>query len=900
MMEVVFGLALDQAFFPFPEQTDLGTLYLGPTGLLNTLENYLGTSGHRNDTAYLRIEQYRQVVEQHLALHPEPFYQASFAADAFATAHDLLQRRDELLIAGFTFTAVTNLPARLQVMVELEELLRAQQEIRLHPGLADRLTGLMQLIPDRSLPIRGITCVEPEHLLPVAYRRLFAQLRQAGVQFHFPEPEVAQGATDLQQLQQLIQGRPFAGKLKADGSLLLLKARRDTDLATFTAGIVRKNADFRPVLVLPTGGQVLDNAFLQEGLPSLGMRVTSLSRPPLQLLKLATSFLWEPLDPYQLLEFVSLPSRPLDGELSFQIARQVATTPGVQSDGWQTMIARYFQQLDQRYPDDGDVAKGKIKNQYRFWFERKRYSIQEKAPKIEAVQIFAFLELWAREEGQDQKSPYVPLLLLAEKARQVRELLETWPEKNVSRLDLERVVRTVYEPAPLLLSEKQQHSLHIVVQPQALYGPVDQCLWWNFVEQEPDYFFSRWYQPEIDYLARQGIRLEGPDAKNQRLIWQRQQPILHTRQQLLLLIPELIEGNAVQAHPLQGYLEAGFDNLIDITFDIDQEAGRNAIARFLEPHRTVDVPLVQLGRVAPFIQVPDRIPLEQRDYETFTSLETLLYYPYQWVFKYLLRLRKSPILSIIRESTLMGNLSHRILEFLLQESGVLAWSRSEVYNWVATQTNGLLQREGAILLLYGKEPLRVGFIKKMQHAAWALLDSLKQNNWEVVALEKELEGRLAGTLIKGRADLILRRGQEYAILDLKWRGLSRRKESIRNMEDLQLTLYAYLHEPPGQWAHTGYYIIERGQLITRNKEAFQEAFPVTPDLDQNETYQTILQRMQQTYQWRMDQLSKGSIEVRCAQTAAELDEQYEELLDLLEMKTTDAPYDDYQVLINLV
>lgn len=899
-MVIVFGLALDQSAFPFPNDTELGTLYLGPANLLHTLENYLGLSGHRNDTTYLRIEQYRQLIHRHAESASSAFYQASFAADAFATANDLLQRRDELLMAGFSFQAEPNMPERLRVLVELEELLRTAEDINWYPGTADRIKDLIRIIPQRKIPFQAIRCVEPAALLPVVYRRLFRVLEQAGVALSYFEPDPISGDKDLHQFQRLVRGEEPALKLQGDGSLILVKAKRDTDLAAFTAGLVRKNSDFRPTLVLSGGVQVLDNAFIQEGLPSLGLRVTSLSRPPLQLLKLATSFLWAPLDPYHLLEFVSLPEKPLDSDLAYQIAQQVANAPGIQSAGWRSMIAQFFQQLEERYPDEDHPEKGKIKRQYRFWFERKRYGNDQKAPKIEAIQVFSFLETWAREEGQNQKNTYPPLLALAEKARQVRELLETLPEDSLSQLDLERVVRTIYEPAPLLLNEKQQAALPSVLQPHALYGPTESCMWWNFVEQEPDYFFSRWYYEETRYLDRLGVLLDSPRSKNQRLIWQRQQPVLHTQRQLVLLIPEITEGKTVQAHPLQGYLEAGFENLEDVVFNIDQVEEREKLKQFLVLPQAVDLPYIQLGRVAPFIRVPERIPLENREYETYTSLETLLYYPYQWVFKYLLRLRKSPILSIVRESTLMGNLAHRILEFLLQEAGVLEWSRQEVYNWVEEHTNALLQREGAVLLLYGKEPLRIGFIKKMQMAVWALLDSIKSNGWEIVALEKELGGILAGAEIRARADLVLKRGQEYAILDLKWRGISWRKSSIRNLEDLQLTLYAYLHEPVDKWAHTGYYIIERGQLIARNNLAFQEAEPVAPELDTVQTYEMILSRMQKTYEWRLEQISRGEIEVRCAQTATELEEQYDDLLDLLEMKTDDARYDDYRVLINLL
>jgi len=58
--------------------------------------------------------------------------------------------------------------------------------------------------------------------------------------------------------------------------------------------------------------------------------------------------------------------------------------------------------------------------------------------------------------------------------------------------------------------------------------------------------------------------------------------------------------------------------------------------------------------------------------------------------------------------------------------------------------------------------------------------------------------------------------------------------------------------------------------------------------------------MIRTYQWRLEQLANGMVEVRTKQTAGELAEEYgAELLELLEMYETDAPFDQYRTLINV-
>jgi hypothetical protein len=60
--------------------------------------------------------------------------------------------------------------------------------------------------------------------------------------------------------------------------------------------------------------------------------------------------------------------------------------------------------------------------------------------------------------------------------------------------------------------------------------------------------------------------------------------------------------------------------------------------------------------------------------------------------------------------------------------------------------------------------------------------------------------------------------------------------------------------------------------------------------------------MEATLQWRLTQIRRGEVEIRCAATIAHLEEQYAEddLMAFLELKREDAPFDDYRTLINLV
>jgi ATP-dependent helicase/nuclease subunit B len=168
----------------------------------------------------------------------------------------------------------------------------------------------------------------------------------------------------------------------------------------------------------------------------------------------------------------------------------------------------------------------------------------------------------------------------------------------------------------------------------------------------------------------------------------------------------------------------------------------------------------------------------------------------------------------------------------------------------------------------------------------------------VEATEKKLEGKFCGIPVRGKADLVLRRGDELAILDIKWSGTNRRKELIRNEEDLQLVLYAHLLPPENYWPHTAYFILEDGKLVARNNQAFKQALQASAGADHAAVGTEIFERMQRTYLWRMLQISNGAIEIRTERTAMELEALYEgHLVSLLEMKREDARYDDYRGLL---
>jgi hypothetical protein len=248
----------------------------------------------------------------------------------------------------------------------------------------------------------------------------------------------------------------------------------------------------------------------------------------------------------------------------------------------------------------------------------------------------------------------------------------------------------------------------------------------------------------------------------------------------------------------------------------------------------------------------------------------------------------------------MGNLSHRFFELVLKEH-FIHWDKNNVHDWVEKNSRRLLAREGAVLMMYGREPDRIQFLRQLKHAIWSLIELIRKNDWKVKGTEMDLKGTFFNLPIHGKADIVLERGDETAILDLKWSGHSRHEGKLKNKEDLQLVTYSKLLKDDDRWAHTAYFVMENARPIARNTLAFNELSPVMPNENYAEVHQEIWNKMAATYQWRVTQIEKGNIEVRTTHTIPDLEKFYgAELNNCLEMRSKDAPYDDYGVLIGLI
>jgi ATP-dependent helicase/nuclease subunit B len=947
-MVLHFGLHFDNGVYPQRDTEQLvdNERFVGERGLLSFFETHLGLQVPTEKVEHIRTEQYRQALTRYLKIAPSlqessrtVFYQKSFEADQLACAETLLARRDELLNAGWDFKVKENMPPRLRALAQIENKFLRDDDgnSRLVAGKADRWAVILDKLKTQQVPLNQLISHTPMEFLPPQYRRLFqiinAKLKvveQAQAANNLKPETRNQKSTDLSIFQDFVQNKLPLGqknKVVADGSLLIVEAENDVEAAAWLAKLLSKNPTFKPKFLIPDRSRMLDEALVQNGLPAFGLPSMSLGRPTLQLLKLAPAFLWRPLDPYKILEFVTMPVKPLDHDLGTVIAQVMSARPGIGSELWFAAIDDFFVNLEDKvFNQNAPIDVKAIRRQFDFWFDRPTYDITKSAPRDEIALIFNHLRTWASEEFEKSNGKNASLLVLAEQARRIEEYLTELPpsEAFLSFLELERIIRTVYEPAPVNPHGQELGHYPHVTQGSCLVESANDLVWWHFVDTEGVHFFSRFYKEEIEFLmvnvkwsmvndttgenspftihhskfTIQNSPLMSPQMENKLMLWERIQPVVRTNRRLILVTYKQANGENQLEHPLMSHLRACFEGLHNIV--LHGKIPPSVFAARFELPEDVELHHHRLGKTSPFIVLNSTL-LTRREHETLTSLESLFYYPHQWVFLHKAKLRKSPILSIVKENTLKGNLAHRFFELVLQED-FKDWTREKVTEWVNEHSRRLLRSEAATLLMYGYEPERVQLLRQINYAIWTMMTNLTRNNWRVEATEKDLAGKFGDTPVRGKADLVLLRGaNERCVVDLKWSGHGYRERLLRSGEDLQLVLYSRLLTANDDWAHTAYYIMENARLLARNNAAFLDVKPLMPDVDAFALNASIYQKMEKTYAWRMAQIEKGRLEIRTAFTAKELEEHYgAELLDVLEMKSEDGRFDDYRSLIGLI
>lgn len=830
-MRLIFGLAADGRVFPDAPGA-LGSLdegVVGPLGLVQTLETQLGMLAPSVSKA-VRISTYLAKIR---SCGGDRFWTSSFSKDPWSTAVTILEWRDTLVGGGWRGTVIGS--------NRFDDLAAAEAVGPTLPaGLEDRAIALLDVLETRpGLRIRQLGLADRRDLLPPLWTRIVEALESVGVTiFQYEPPERAPESSDLRTVQRALSGEPVQ-PLAGDGTFSMVEA--DTELmaaetvADWLAAL--PSEDLHGTVILASNGDtaLLDHALRARGIPALGLSASSPWRGALQVLPLAFAAAWQPFDPRALLNLFLLPRPPVAAWAARRLARALSEEPGVGGRLWREAWLQIEDRLlEINTRSDADTARRKTNKtlaEWRAWTEVGRFVRGEGIPLSEAMAICGRVAAWAmRSDGGEGDRL---LMAASNAAAAVSDALSRLELSVIPALLLERVVLQVLsEGVPNPNHFAEAGAIRAIKAPGALWSSAQRVIWWNFVGPGEKIAITPWDNAEHEALIANGVAIDASPAIARRIEAAHSGVIRRALGHVILVRPALARDAQTTLHPMAHRLRPLLKQSgAAITFKAER--------LLLEPDAVLAGSILPRQAAERQVQPPARVPvwkippgttrLIDTRRESATSLTRMLNCQLSWFAQDILNLRPGRFAEIPGTHQLFGNLAHEIARRLLLPG--VPPAEANIRKETIRYFESLLPEIAAPLL----QPEHAGELaaarEMVPRALEALVRLLHAQGLEIVGSELDREGIQGRLLLQGRLDLLVRRGDRIAVLDLKWTRSERRyREAVASGRAIQLAVYRGLSAGDGTGAPGGYFLLRQRRLVAGPGSILTDS-PIEADID---------------------------------------------------------------------
>jgi hypothetical protein len=826
VMKITLGQALDGTEL-WAANNSIGDVVCGPLRLTEILETQLGLK-RKSVSEITRVFQFVKVLEK-LAENKARFYSTSFKKDPLAVSEALLYWRDSLALAGWS-GMIDGGSQRLRDLADVDAALKTTVAL----GQPDRLMAIHEALNHRSHCIETIIVVDPPASFPLLWRNILTKL---GAKFQTREtyPKDKESETDLTQIgTALFSGSTEKIKLRNDGSVMQFSAYSEFTLAHTAAKLLRDVSQESHILIAENDCTVLDDVLIAGDQASLGVHPASLARPVPQLLLLTLRLCWKPLNPLHLLEFLTHPNCPVEFHLRNELSRVMVECPGIGGPKWLVAIEAVKEIYQAKPADEAKELFPRLEKDLADWIYISKYATRTGAPGAEISGHCMRIAKWARHRliKENEQGDFAKASLFQSLATQASELGEAVKGTAVvTQCELERLVRRVSGNGWSSPKIRELGHGHRVGSPAACIESADIVLWWNFSEPERP-ALPHLTDAEVEALQKHGAEI--PTAASilmaESANWLK--PFLSARKKLVLFTPRQRNGEPVATHPLFSRLQAMVEGKFP-TIHLDADLQRKKVP-FAEP-----IKHVALRTPRRWWKLKDETHFGPRPTESFSSAEKFIYSPYSWVLDYKAVFRPG-VLSQFRmrsENVLHGNLLHRLLDLLvagpLQKGAVGAITEAGLKDYVEQQWPMLLEQEGAILLLLGKQSEASALLDTAKRALWSLAQQLKAAQIIETNTNVNFKAGFIGGKLEGFVDLLIKNEKsKVAVVDLKSGRLDEKQKELQSNVQLQLAIYGFLHRQVlGEWPAASYFILNSGRMLAQNKDYFPHAYSIPAKSD---------------------------------------------------------------------
>ncbi|MBT5124963.1 MAG: DUF2800 domain-containing protein [Planctomycetaceae bacterium] len=796
----------------------------GPETLLAWLETQLGLQVAEVSTAD-RITQYAGLLDA----VTDSVVSDSMEVDRWATASDLLNRRDELLLANWDeANPVDSLP------VIVQDLSAATMNCpETFPAVAQRLIAIDgALTRGAVLPNHACILYDKPSNWPPCWQSIFEKM-----QLGEPTASIASAISGsaLQLAQSTILSGASSDNVSAalDSSFRYLTTRSETAAVEAVAAILTAHQDELAATVICCEdvnlAVRLDAALARLGLPTFGAAANTQAHPILQILPLTLALSVEPVDPQVLLDFLNLPILPISITAARKLAKALSEQPGLGSSVWNTALQKlYANKPGECDGGEPSAATVKLKERIDSWLHFERVSSGEPIPTTLIANRCAMVAQWAAGRAQMmEKDPaantdvIIALKRAAGHASTVGELAASQGE-SISLPQLDRLTEEAIGNGTRTRPQtQQQHSALLVQSLAEINGNYSRLIWLGLGTQDASR--SRWSTAQLRQFCEAGIDLDdgsnalaslrGAEARGFCQITDSFLAVGVPGDLLKRLHPIWISARSViateqpsdqepTAHSLEDLIAT--DNIAEIApFDFSSEV-------------TVVIPS-QPQRLE--WDIPANL-LRDRDRSSATELETRLGCPLKWMMKYQANLYPSSVSQLPSGPRLYGLFLHSVLEQVFAGGGDLP----NVENAVAAVTevfDSKLKTEAAPLAQASEYATASELRGQLQFATEVLIGALAAGNYSIVGLEVKLDSAAFGRKLTGSIDCLAKRPDgKQAVIDFKFGRAAARGQMLADGKALQLATYAYAsRDAADNFPAVAYLILNNGRFATPSGSA---------------------------------------------------------------------------------
>lgn len=748
----------------------------GPEHLLGWLEDQLGVTGAGGSRELHRTDRVRQYMEALDRVEGRSFRQ-SYEADPWATAAELLNRRDQLLVAGWNprEEPTAGLPGLVRDLGRAEEHFEA-------PGRPDRLQLVHSRLqdPGTGLPTHELILRESPDLWPACWR---AVLQELDFRVADPPDPAAETGTSLHALQHRLLGEAD-GTVELDRSVQWVGAASVHAAAQAIAAAIggSHTANDRVAIYCPDPGSGvrLEEAFQRLGLPALGAGRDVRAHPTLQLLPLLLELCWEPVDPQVLMDFLSLPVNPIPGPARRKLANALAEMPGMESRSWQ----RAWSELREEDPE--------LDERLNRWLRHERVPPGEELPDSVVSDRCGALARWARGYAEklsgedDQATLKAALQTVAAQAASLSAVVEA-TDVPLTEPQILRMLEDVRASGAIHTPRSPEVGAPFLVSDLADVPPWTDHLIWFGVGLEPDRR-PGWMKSELETLRESGLEID--EGRTELSARRKAERRALQRVSSTILAVQLPTDAERRDHPLW----------TEVLTALGDDAAETPDPIQLQRAITEELPLGpwSLDRREASVRVPESPPTEwavpnellsETERSSATELQHRLACPLRWVLRRVARIKPSPSAQMPDDFTLRGRFAHQILNDVLGGGGDVP-APEEVVNAVRDRFDERVTLDAAPLAEPSKMAERHELRDELADAAGRLADVLRRGGYRVVRGEAPIEAEYEGRPLGGRIDLVVTGPRGEGIVDFKYGGRNRYRELLEEGRAIQLAVYA--------------------------------------------------------------------------------------------------------------